>query len=189
MKLRKRLIVLMLCGTFVLLPVAAAKTDIITYGDIMANFQTTLGGAMAIQCNPGKNEWWLAPLPAPVAGADGRISLMSDGNSYRFEDAHGIYQGDAMQESDLAWLPYFGLPQNNWGLREMLSWFSMGIVLNGVELDTQRTAIKRAVFSDLGAVWWYMQGVLFKPEELARGTYKLEVHWRVDDPVWGLMTL
>lgn len=179
----------MLCGIFALLPVATAKTGIITYGDILANFQTTLGGTMAIQYSPGENEWWLEPLAAPIAGAAGRISLKSDGESFRYEDAHGIYQGDAMQESDLAWLPYFGLPQNNWGLIEALSWFSMGILLNGVELETRRTAIKTAIFSEFGAVWWYMQGVLFKPEELARGTYCLEIHWRVDDPTWGLLTI
>ena len=74
MKLRKRLIVLMLCGIFALLPVATAKTGIITYGDILANFQTTLGGAMAMAFSPIG-----IIISGPLAKAIGYVPLFVGG--------------------------------------------------------------------------------------------------------------
>jgi hypothetical protein len=154
---------------FVLLPVAA-NNDYVTYGDVKSSFNAFLSG----------KERKLS---------DGRIVPWLDGITYRYEDAHGIYQAIYVTESGLELAQflmyyYFGViftyDNINEGCKEYLSWFTVTSTLNGEPLEMVYTPIKRSQCVDSYGdpiLWWFSVGTLFKTGELEPGTYHLVTYY------------
>ncbi len=171
---------------FGLLPVAAAN-DYVTYGDVQASFNAMLNGGTTLVYN-AEFDIEREILPAVLDGRynGGRIVPWYDGLTYRYEDAHGIYAALYVTELGLQFAQYilydwfgvvFTYDTINEGCFEYLSWWTVKIYLNGVELEMTYTPIKPALFfiDAYGdeALWWFNVGALFKPGELEPGTYNL----------------
>lgn len=164
-----------------LLPTVTANQDYVTYGDIMAKFQAYFNGGIAIVYQ-GNNEIGFEQVPAMIDGCDGHIWPFDDGVTYRYEDAHGIFFHSLISENDLAWLCFMlGITYNpdklNQECKDMMDRFTCLFVLNGEILELQQTPYKRTFIHEVAgseALWWSSIGALYKPGELARGTYNLK---------------
>jgi len=177
---------------FGLMPIASAG-DYVTYGNVVASFQAYLNGGIAITFNT-QQDLVTEPLPAVLTDPYGRINPANpacNGKTYRYEDAHGIYTQSLMSEGDLAMLcGLMGITYDpqflNQECKDMMDRFYSVFILNGQQLDISRTAYKRTFILELygtEALWWNSEGALYKPRELARGTYYLQTIIYCDLPI------
>ena len=192
LKMNKKITKLIFASLFILcfglLPLVNAG-DYVTYGDIMAKFQAYFNGGIAVRLI-GENEIGFEHVPAMIDGNDGLIWPFFDEMTYRYEDAHGIFFHSIISENDLAWLCYaLGITYDpdklNQECKDMMDRFSQVFVLNGVQLDLIQTPYKRTFIVEVmgsEALWWSSVGVLYKPGELARGTYNLKTWTFVELP-------
>ena len=169
----------------------ATAHEYITYGDVKAIFYASFNGGKAITLQ-GENELVATHLPAVLGGLDGRIIPWEDDQVLRYEDAKGIWSCYLISELDLNfWAYYFGFTYDNLndGCRYFMSWFHASYYLNGEELDVTTTPLKRGQFYLVSwgdeILWWFSEGILYKPCELDSGTYNLETIFYIDIPGIG----
>jgi hypothetical protein len=164
---------------FGLLPSATAN-DYVTYGDVLANFNTILNVGAALQIN-ADFDIEMEILPAVLEGFKGRIVPWIDGLTYRYEDAHSIYTAIYATINELLFAqmmlgPLFTFSNDKVGCLEYLSWFYTTYELDGVDLEAKYTPIKAGTGVDMYGfpiIGWYNVGLLFKPGELERGEHHL----------------
>lgn len=172
----------------------ATANDYVTYGDVKACFNAVYNGGKAITLQ-GENEIVATHLPAILNGINGRIVPWFDDQILRYEDAKGIWSSYVISELDLIfWANYFGFTYDSVdaGCKYFMSWFFASYYLDGEKLDIDTTPLKRGQFYELPLwgdeiLWWFNEGILYKPCELERGTYNLVTIFYINIPGFGQM--
>jgi hypothetical protein len=173
---------------FGLLPIAAGN-DYIKYGDVKSSFNASFNGGKAIELR-GNNELVGKNLPAVLEGLEGRIIPWIEDQALRYEDAKGIWSSYLISELDLMfWANFFGFTYEtlNEGCKYFMSWFYADYYLDEELLDITTTPLKRGQFYLVEpwgdeVLWWYNEGILYKPCGLERGTHNLETFFYMNIP-------
>jgi hypothetical protein len=150
----------------------AASPEASTRGDAESVFQAFFTGGSAIRAHNHLAEG------APGMPFLARIYAGEDGLEYCEQGWHVIHLGFFDD-------PAF-FPDGNNGLFDYLSAIDVRYVLDGVPLETERTAIKRLTFPNpafIEEAFAFAVGAFLPPGSLSVGTHQLQTF--IEDPVFG----
>lgn len=157
--------------------VALADSDRVTKGDVEAMFNAfTTGGRIIFFQDNGSAGLYASPISQVFTGAI-RPLPQWDGGHFCVDDWHLIVLG-AFEGGDLSYKVQ--------DAESSLSVLDLTFILDGVEILTDRTPIKRFLVTEhLGfdKAYGFQEGKILAPDEVAVGEHNLTVN--IDDPVFG----
>jgi hypothetical protein len=148
--------------------IAQANAARVTQGDARAIFEAFPTGGWAVVLNNGTLEGAPADfLPGSLA----RIYAMAPGDGRHYCSLNWHLISVTANEGNTV-----GQSRTNTEIRDFLSQIELDFLLDGVPLDTMRTAIKRTLNPERGFVeaFFVSEGQVMAPEDLSVGQHSLQ---------------